>query len=82
MLKSVSQVMRLCVCFPFKDLNHDFQFSKLSVKKLLKGQTWGNTMGGSRFTIKFTFSSGNYMRSEEEAEQAPPPPCLWESEAS
>ena len=62
MLKSVSQVMRLCICLPFKDLNHDFQFSKLSVKKLLKGQTWGNTMGGSCSTIKFTFSSGNYVR--------------------
>ena len=82
MLKSVSQVMRLCVCLPFKDLNHDFQFSKLSVKKLLKGQTWGNTMGGSHFTIKFTFSSGNYVRVEEEAEQDTPLPCLWESEAS
>ena len=38
MLESVSQVMRLCVCFPFKDLNHDFQFSKLSVKRDLENE--------------------------------------------
>ena len=37
MLKSVSQLTRPCVCLPLKDLNHDFQFSKSSVKKLLKG---------------------------------------------
>ena len=56
MLKSVSQLTRPCVCLPLKDLNHDFQFSKSSVKKLLKCQTWGNTVGGSH-SPSFTFSS-------------------------
>ena len=32
MLESVSQLTRPYVCLPFKNLNHDFQFSKLSVK--------------------------------------------------
>ena len=82
MLKSVSQVMRLCVCLPFKDLNHDFQFSKLSVKKLLKGQTWGNTVGGSCSIIKFTFTSGNYVRVRRGGWTSATSPRLWESEAS
>ena len=32
MLQSISQLTRPSVCLPFKNLNHDFQFSKLSVK--------------------------------------------------
>ena len=62
MLKSVSQLTRPCVCLPLKDLNHDFQFSKSSVKKLLKGQTWGNTVGGSRSPSSLLFLQINYMR--------------------
>ena len=62
MLKSVSQLTRPCVCLPLKDLIHDFQFSKSSVKKLLKGQTWGNTVGGSRSPSSLLFLQINYMR--------------------
>ena len=32
MLESVSQIERPCVYLPFTNLNHDFQFSKLSVE--------------------------------------------------
>ena len=32
MLQSISQLTRPSVCLPFKNLNHDFQLSKLSVK--------------------------------------------------
>ena len=32
MLENISQLTRPCVCLPFKNLNHDFQFSKLSVE--------------------------------------------------
>ena len=38
MLESVSQLTRPSVCLPFKNLNHDFQFSKLSVKTDLENE--------------------------------------------
>ena len=38
MLESVSQFTRPSVCLPFKNLNHDFQFSKLSVKTDLENE--------------------------------------------
>ena len=38
MLESVSQHTGPSVCLPFKNLNHDFQFSKLSVKTNLKDE--------------------------------------------
>ena len=38
MLKSVSQLERPCVSFPFKNLNHDFQISKLSVETDLENE--------------------------------------------
>ena len=82
MLKSVSQVMRLCVCLPFKDLNHNFQFSKLSVKKLLRVRHGETPWEGHISPSSLLFLQETTWGSEEEAEQAPPPPCLWESEAS
>ena len=38
MLESVSQLTRPSVCLPFKNLNDDFQFSKLSVKRDLENE--------------------------------------------
>ena len=38
MLESVSLCTRLSVCLPFKNINHDFQFSKLSVKTDLEDE--------------------------------------------
>ena len=38
MLESVSQLERSCVYLTFKNLNHDFQFSKLSVKTDLENE--------------------------------------------
>ena len=38
MLESVSQLARPSVCLPFKNLNYDFQFSKLSVKTDLESE--------------------------------------------
>ena len=38
MLESVSQIERPCVYLPFTNLNHDFQFSKLSVKTDLENE--------------------------------------------
>ena len=38
MLENISQLTRPCVCLPFKNLNHDFQFSKLSVKTDLENK--------------------------------------------
>ena len=38
MLESVSQLTRPSVCLPFKNLNDDFQFSKLSEKRDLENE--------------------------------------------
>ena len=38
MLESVSQLTRPSVCLPFKNLNHDFQISKLSVETDLENE--------------------------------------------
>ena len=38
MLESISQHKRPSVCLPFKNLNHDFQFSKSSVKTDLEDE--------------------------------------------
>ena len=38
MLESVSQLTRPSVCLPFKNLNDDFQFSKLSVQRDLENE--------------------------------------------
>ena len=38
MLESVSQLTRPSVCLPFKNLNDDFQFSKLSVERDLENE--------------------------------------------
>ena len=38
MLESVSQLTRPSVCLPFKNLNHEFQISKLSVETDLENE--------------------------------------------
>ena len=53
MLESVSQLTRPSVCLPFKNLNDDFQFSKLSVKRDLE-----NELMVAKFILAFPLTMG------------------------
>ena len=53
MLESVSQLTGPSVCLPFKNLNDDFQFSKLSMKIDLE-----NELMVAKFILAFPLTMG------------------------
>ena len=54
MLESVSQLTRPSVCLPFKNLNDDFQFSKLSLKRDLENELM--VAGGEGIVMEFVMA--------------------------
>ena len=54
MLESVSQLTRPSVCLPFKNLNDDFQFSTLSVKRDLENELM--VAGGEGIVMEFVMA--------------------------
>ena len=54
MLESVSQLTRPSVCLPFKNLNDDFQFSKLSVERDLENELM--VAGGEGIVMEFVMA--------------------------
>ena len=54
MLESVSQLTRPSVCLPLKNLNDDFQFSKLSVKRDLENELM--VAGGEGIVMEFVMA--------------------------
>ena len=54
MLESVSQLTRPSVCLPFKNLNDDFHFSKLSMKRDLENELM--VAGGEGIVMEFVMA--------------------------